>query len=103
MILKIFLPKNFTKIGVSLLKLMLAFEKNVNMALVFEINAIFSAENWQKPQKIVILTSTPGANPASLAFATTTLVGSRPERFLRRIFFLQNALTYLECCKFLIR
>jgi hypothetical protein len=27
--------------------------------LVFEKNAIFFAENWQKSQKIVILTSTP--------------------------------------------
>jgi hypothetical protein len=28
--------------------------------LVFEKNAIFSAENWQKSHKIVIITSTPG-------------------------------------------
>jgi hypothetical protein len=27
--------------------------------LVFEKNAIFSAENWQKSLKIVIITSTP--------------------------------------------
>jgi hypothetical protein len=29
------------------------------IALVFEKNAIFVAENWQKSQKIVIITSTP--------------------------------------------
>jgi hypothetical protein len=27
--------------------------------LVFEKNALFFAENWQKSQKIVIITSTP--------------------------------------------
>jgi hypothetical protein len=30
------------------------------MTLVFEKNANFFAENWQKSQKIVIITSTPG-------------------------------------------
>jgi hypothetical protein len=30
------------------------------MTLVFEKNANFFAENWQKMQKIVIKTSTPG-------------------------------------------
>jgi hypothetical protein len=30
------------------------------ITLVFEKNAIFSAENCQKSQKIVIITSTPG-------------------------------------------
>jgi hypothetical protein len=29
------------------------------ITLVFEKNAIFFAENWGKPQKIVIITSTP--------------------------------------------
>jgi hypothetical protein len=30
------------------------------IALVFEKNANFFAENWRKSQKIVIITSTPG-------------------------------------------
>jgi hypothetical protein len=33
--------------------------KNWIKALVFEKNANFLAENWQKSQKIVIITSTP--------------------------------------------
>jgi hypothetical protein len=35
------------------------FGKNLIITLVFEKNAIFFAENWQKSQKIVIITSTP--------------------------------------------
>jgi hypothetical protein len=35
-----------------------SFCKNWIITLVFEKNAIF-AENWQKSQKIVIITSTP--------------------------------------------
>jgi hypothetical protein len=37
-----------------------SFCKNVIITLVFEKNATFFAENWQKSQKIVIKTSTPG-------------------------------------------
>jgi hypothetical protein len=33
--------------------------QNWIMTLVFEKNANFFAENWQKSQKIVIITSTP--------------------------------------------
>jgi hypothetical protein len=36
--------------------------KNLIIALVFEKKANFFAENGQKLQKIVIVTSTPGAN-----------------------------------------
>jgi hypothetical protein len=43
------------------------------ITLVFDKNANFFAENWQKSQKIVIITSTPGANPTTLEFKTTTL------------------------------
>jgi hypothetical protein len=42
-----------------LLKLLLVFAKIVITTLVFEKNANFFAENWQKSQKIVIITSTP--------------------------------------------
>jgi hypothetical protein len=36
-----------------------SFCKNLIITLVFEKSAIFFAENWQKSQKIVIITSTP--------------------------------------------
>jgi uncharacterized HAD superfamily protein len=45
--------------------------KNWIITLVYEKNA-FLAENWQKSQKIVIITSTPRANPTTLEFTTTT-------------------------------
>jgi hypothetical protein len=60
MILKIFLPKNLAKKLHFLLKLMLVFFKNLIITLVLEKNANIFAENWQKLQKIVIITSTPG-------------------------------------------
>jgi hypothetical protein len=60
MILKIFLPKNLAKINRRfLLKLLLVFAKKLIITLVFEKNANFVAKNWQKSQKIVIITSTP--------------------------------------------
>jgi hypothetical protein len=42
-----------------LLKLLFVFAKVVIITLVFESNAKFFAKNWQKLQKIVIITSTP--------------------------------------------
>jgi hypothetical protein len=42
-----------------LFKLLLVFAKIVIITLVFEKNANFFAKNWQKSQKIVIITSTP--------------------------------------------
>jgi hypothetical protein len=42
-----------------LLKTKLNFEKNMIITLVFKKNANFFAENWEKSQKIVIITSTP--------------------------------------------
>jgi hypothetical protein len=36
------------------------FAEKVIITLVFEKNAKFFAENWQKSQKIVIVTSVPG-------------------------------------------
>jgi hypothetical protein len=47
-------------IDVFLLKLPLVFAKIVIITLVFEKNANCFAENCQKSQKIVIITSTPG-------------------------------------------
>jgi hypothetical protein len=42
--------------------------KRLIITLVFEKNANFFAENCQKSQKIVIITSTSGANPATFKF-----------------------------------
>jgi hypothetical protein len=42
------------------LKLLSVFAKIVIITLVFEKNTKFFAENWQKSQKFVIITSTPG-------------------------------------------
>jgi hypothetical protein len=39
--------------------------QNFDHNIVFWENANFFAENWQKSQKIVIITSTPGTNPTT--------------------------------------
>jgi hypothetical protein len=57
MIFKIFSPKNLANNWRFLLKLLLVFAKIVIITLVFEKNANFFAKNWQKSQKIVIITS----------------------------------------------
>jgi hypothetical protein len=58
MILKIFSPKNLAKILAFFAQTTAIFCKNLIITLVFEKNAIFFAENWQKMQKIVIITPT---------------------------------------------
>jgi hypothetical protein len=58
MILKIFLPKNLAKILAFFAQTADNFCKNL---IVFEKNANFFAENWQKSQKIVIITLTLGS------------------------------------------
>jgi hypothetical protein len=53
--------------------------------LVFEKNANFFAENWEKSQKIVIITSTPGRN--LLATTNKKVSRDRPnpvQSFLKR-------------------
>jgi hypothetical protein len=40
--------------------------KNLIITLVFENNAKYFAENWQKSQKIVIITSTPGQSQSEI-------------------------------------
>jgi hypothetical protein len=52
--------KNSAKNWRFCLKTKLVFAKIVIITLVFEKNANFFAEIWQKSQKIVIITSTPG-------------------------------------------
>jgi hypothetical protein len=53
------LPKNLEKKWPFLLKTKLNCEKiGSYVTLVFEKNANFFAENWQKSQKIVVITST---------------------------------------------
>jgi hypothetical protein len=59
MILKIFSPKKIAKKLAFLTQNKAKLCKFLIITLVFEKNAIFSAENWQKSQKIVIITSTP--------------------------------------------
>jgi hypothetical protein len=46
--------------------------KTLIVTLVFEKKRQFFAENCQKSQKIVIITSTPGAIPTTSQFTTTT-------------------------------
>jgi hypothetical protein len=60
MIFQIFSPKNFAKILAFLTKNKANFYKKLIITLVFKKNANFFAENWEKSQKIVIITSTPG-------------------------------------------
>jgi hypothetical protein len=45
--------------------------KNLIITLVFEKNVNFFAENSQKSQKIVIITSTPVPNPTTLIYNTS--------------------------------
>jgi hypothetical protein len=59
MILKIFLPKNSAKKLAFLTQNKAKLFKILIIILVFEKNANFFAENCQKSQKIVIITSTP--------------------------------------------
>jgi hypothetical protein len=59
MILKIFSPKNLAKKMAFLTQNKAKFKKMI-ITLVFEKNANFFAKNWEKSQKIVIITSTPG-------------------------------------------
>jgi hypothetical protein len=66
MIFKIVSPKNTAKKLSFLTQNKAKLCKNLIITLVFEKNANFFAENWQKSPKIVIITSTPGA-PVNLA------------------------------------
>jgi hypothetical protein len=59
MIFKIFSPENLAKILAFFAQTTVRFCKNMIITLVFEKNANFFDENWQKSQKIVIITSTP--------------------------------------------
>jgi hypothetical protein len=60
MILKIFSLKIFSKKLAFFAQNKTKLCKNWIITLDFEKNANFLAENWQKSQKIVIITSTPG-------------------------------------------
>jgi hypothetical protein len=51
--------KNFAKKLAFFAQIKAKLCKNWIITLVFEKNANFFTENWQKPQKIVIITSTP--------------------------------------------
>jgi hypothetical protein len=60
MIFKIFSPKNFAKKLAFFAQTTASFCKNCDHNIVFWEKRQFFAENWQKSQKIVIITSTPG-------------------------------------------
>jgi hypothetical protein len=59
MIFKIFSPKNSAKKLAFLTQNKAKLCKILIITLIFEKNAKIFAENWQKSQKIVIITSTP--------------------------------------------
>jgi hypothetical protein len=59
MIFKIFSLKNFAKKLAFLTQNKAKLCQILIITLVFEKNANFFAKNWQKSQKIVIITSTP--------------------------------------------
>jgi hypothetical protein len=59
MIFKIFSQKNFVKKLAGFVQNKATLCENCIITLVFEKNANFFAENWQKSQKIVIITSAP--------------------------------------------
>jgi hypothetical protein len=60
MIFKIFFAKKFSENIGFFAQSTASFCKNLIITLVFEKNANFFAANWQKSQKIVIITSSPG-------------------------------------------
>jgi hypothetical protein len=62
MILKFFTPKKIRKQLAFLTQNKDKLFKILIITLVFEKNAIFFAENWQKSQKNVITISTPALN-----------------------------------------
>jgi predicted sugar kinase len=79
MIFNIFSPKNLAKILAFFARTTASFfVKILIITLVFEKNANLFAENWQKSQKIVIITSTPdfcglgSGSGLGLAFAGLT-------------------------------
>jgi hypothetical protein len=55
--------------------------------LVFEKNANFFAENWQKSQKIVTITSIPGHTAREIHFGSQKLVAKF--NFFQTFFFLE--------------
>jgi purine nucleoside permease len=60
MIFQIFLPKNLAKMLAFFAQDTAIFLRKLIITSVFDKNANFFSENWQKSQKIVIITSTPG-------------------------------------------
>jgi hypothetical protein len=61
------------------------------ITLVFEKNANFFAENWQKSQKFVIITSTPGAYPTKYDFSNFTHICKIfSQTFVKNYKFLKN-------------
>jgi hypothetical protein len=93
MIFKIFSPKNLAKILAFFSQTTATFCRNLIITLVFEKNAKFFAENWQKSQKIVIITST----PELLANVKMSIVDDF-DQFFAQIFFLKNNVPRIVLC-----
>jgi hypothetical protein len=72
MILKTFSPKNLAKTMAFFAQTTASFCKNCYHNIGFWEKRQFFAENWQKSRKIVIITSTPGADPSTFEFTATT-------------------------------
>jgi hypothetical protein len=71
-IFKIFSPKHLAKKWRFNAHTNASFCKNLIITLVFVKNVNIFAENWQKSQKIVIITSTPGLDCQFLLFLKYT-------------------------------
>jgi hypothetical protein len=78
MIFKIFSPKNSAKKLAFLTQNQAKICKILIITLVFEKNANFFAENWQKSPKIVIITSTPGHPDAETKISVCSALKWKP-------------------------
>jgi hypothetical protein len=77
MIFKIFSPKNLAKNSAFFTPIKGKFAEKVIITLVFEKNANFFAENVQKSQKIVIITSTPELEMDRKNFRIKTVIARK--------------------------
>jgi hypothetical protein len=101
MILKIFSPNFSAKKMTFLTRNKAKLGKILIITLVCEKNSYFFAENCQKSPKILIITSTPGPNPATSEFTTTTPQHCKRQR-VEEFFFYKRGMQSFGC-KFLQR
>jgi hypothetical protein len=79
------------------------FWKKLIITLVFEKNANFFAENWEKSQKIMIITSTPGVEFSHIfskfrgwLVSVMILLNFRPKYITNVVIFTQNIFAILS-------